>query len=140
MPHFVQLNEANTCVNQLFSFFHGGTLWLDTPVPITMELILNIRGFPKDGPNPSQYFKGRDNDKRLAACLKLKYDLQHNGRAYRIDNINDRMVCISFRILASKIVHKNHPIQCTLGVIMCGQQCAERVQMKWSLFLLNQLT
>ena len=72
--------------------------------------------------------------------MKLKYDLQHDDKAYRIDSINDWAIRISARILASKIVRKNYPIQCTSGVIACAQQCAKQVQVIWSLFLLNQFT
>ena len=50
-----------------------------------------------------------------------------------------RMTLIATRILTSKIVHKNCPIQCTLRVIACTQQCVEGVQMNWSIFLLNHL-
>ena len=46
---------------------------------------------------------------------------------------------IGARILASKVVKKNRPIQCNSGVITCKEQCAEGVQMNWSLFLMNQL-
>ena len=37
------------------------------------------------------------------------------------------------------MVRKNHPNQCTYGVIACVEQCTEAVQMNWSLFLLNEL-
>ena len=67
--------------------FHGGMLWLDTPITLMMDLISEITGLPKDGEDPLQYSKGRDNDKRLAAGLKEWYDLKHDGRAYRIDSI-----------------------------------------------------
>ena len=63
MPHFGRLNEANACVKQLLACFHGGTLWLDTPIEVTVDLIAEITGLPKDGIDPSQYFKGQDNDK-----------------------------------------------------------------------------
>ena len=49
-------------------------------------------------------------------------------------------MCNGACILSSKIVQNNFPIQCNLGVIAYTQQCAEGVQMNWSLFLLNQLT
>ena len=45
---------------------------MDTPVAIMVDLISEITGLPKDGPDPSQYFKGKDNDKRLAVRLKKK--------------------------------------------------------------------
>ena len=92
MSHFGRLNEANASVKKLLACFHGGTLWLDTPIEVMVDLIAEITGLPKDGLDPSQYFKGRDNDKQLATQLKERYDLQYDGRAYRIDNINDRTV------------------------------------------------
>ena len=110
MPHFGRLNEVNACVKQLLACFHGGMLWLDTPITLTVYFISEIMGLPKDGPDPSQYLKGRDNDKRLKARLKERYDLQCDGRAYHIDIINDRVVCIGAQILESNIIRKNHPI------------------------------
>ena len=52
MPHFGWLNEVNACVKQLSAYFHGGMLWLDTLVEITVDLILDITGLPKYGPDP----------------------------------------------------------------------------------------
>ena len=66
----------------------------DTPITLTVDLISEIMGLLNDGEDPSQYFKGRDNDKHLEAWLKERYDLQRDGRAYRINNINDRAVRI----------------------------------------------
>ena len=48
---------------------------MDTPIVITVELISDITRLRKDGLDPSQYFKGRDNDKWLATQLKERYDL-----------------------------------------------------------------
>ena len=79
----------NACVKHLLACFHGGMLWLDTPVEIIVELMSDITWIPKDGPDPLQYFRGKDNDKRLVARLKKRYGLQHDGSAYRIDSIND---------------------------------------------------
>ena len=59
--------------------FHGKTLWLDTLVTMIVSLISNIMGLPKDGLDPSHYFRGKDNDKRLAARLKKRYGLQRTG-------------------------------------------------------------
>ena len=104
-------------------------LWLDSSVTIMVDLIADITGLPKDGPDPLQYFRGKDNDKRLAARLEKKYGLRHNGWDFRIDSINDHAMHISARILASKIVGKNFPIQSNLGLIACAEQCAEGLQM-----------
>ena len=72
--------------------------------------------------------------------MKERYDLQRDGRSYHIDSINDRGEHIGARILESKNIKKNRPIQCPSGVIACVQKCNEGFQMNWSLFLLNQLT
>ena len=72
-------------------------------------------------------------------ALKKHYDLEHDGRAYRIDSINDRVVRIGARILASKIVRKNRLVQCNSGVVSYAELCAKGVQMNWSVFLMNQL-
>ena len=55
MPHFGQPTKVNACVKQLLACFHGGYLWLDELVVVTVELISEITGLPKDGPDPSQY-------------------------------------------------------------------------------------
>ena len=39
--------------------------------------------------------------------LKKGYARERDGRAYRIDSVNDHAVCIGVRILASKVVRKN---------------------------------
>ena len=110
MPHFGRLNAANMCVKQLLVCFHGGTLCLDIAIVITVDLISEITGFPKDGVDPSQYFRGIDNDKWFATQLKERYDLQRDSRAYHIDGINERVVCIGTYILSSKFFRKNIPI------------------------------
>ena len=88
MPHFGRLNEAHACVKQLLACFHGGTLWLNTPIPVTVDLIASIMGLPKAGEDPTQYIRGRDTGKRIMKQLKERFGLQRDGHAYRIDSIN----------------------------------------------------
>ena len=76
----------------------------------------------------------------MAVTLKKHCSLECNKRAYLIDSINDPVVCIGARIFSSKIVRKNHPVQCNSGVLACAKMCAQGVQMNSSLFLMNQLT
>ena len=75
MLHFGRLVEANTCMKKLLACFHGGYLWLDQPVPVTIELISWISRLPKEGSDPSQNFQGKDNDKRPETKLKKRYNL-----------------------------------------------------------------
>ena len=53
MPHFGRLNEARSCVKQILAYFHGGTLWLNTPIPILVDLIVSITSLPKAGEDPT---------------------------------------------------------------------------------------
>ena len=96
-------------------------------------------GLPKDGLDPSQYIHGNVNDGMLVMTLKKHYALQGDRREYRINTINDHTVRIGTKILASKVVRKNHLVQCNFGVLACVEMCAQGVQMNWSLFLMNQL-
>ena len=82
MPHFGHLNEAHACVKKLLACFHGGTLWLNTPIPIIIDLIASITSFPKAGEDLTQYISGRDTDKQLAKQLKECFGLQWDGLSY----------------------------------------------------------
>ena len=88
MPHFGHLNEAHACVRKLLVCFHGGMLWLNTLILVTIDLIASITGLLKAGEDPTQYIRGRDTDKKLAKQLKERFDLQQDGHTYRIDCIN----------------------------------------------------
>jgi hypothetical protein len=46
LPHFGRGQYATTCVKQLLAITHGGDIWLDRPVPITVDLITQISGLP----------------------------------------------------------------------------------------------
>ena len=92
MPHFGWLNEANACTKQLLAYFHGGILWLEKMIAVMVALISEITWLPKDGTDPSQYFRGRDNDNKLAEKINKRHGLQRDGWAYRVDSINDLAV------------------------------------------------
>ena len=55
--------EVNACVKQLLSCFHGGYLWLDTKVHVTVDFISQIIELPMAGVDPLQYFHNKDNEK-----------------------------------------------------------------------------
>ena len=52
MPHFGQLNESHACVKKILAYFHGGMLWLNMPIPVTVYLIVSIKCLPKVGEDP----------------------------------------------------------------------------------------
>ena len=87
MRHFGRLNESHVCVKKLLACFHGGMLWLNIPIPVTIDLITSIIGLSKAGEDLAQYIHGSDTDKTLSKQLKERFGLQHDGCAYHIDNI-----------------------------------------------------
>ena len=81
-------------------------------IPVTADLIASITNLSKAGEDPAQYICGRYTNKKLSKQLKERFDLQFNGCAYRIDSINSQVMHIGARILASKVVSGNRPVQC----------------------------
>ena len=67
IPHFGCSNEINAVIKVLLSCVHGGHLWLDCRVDITIDLIHRITGLSKTGVDPMTHFVGKDQDKKLAA-------------------------------------------------------------------------
>ena len=53
MSYFGRPIEVNACVKKLLACLHGGYLWLDESVEVTVELISAITGLPKYRPDPS---------------------------------------------------------------------------------------
>ena len=82
IPHFGRSNEINVVIKVLLSCVHGGHLWLDCRVDITIDLIHWITGLSKTGIDPTAHFVGKDQDKKLAARLIKMYNLTRRGWAY----------------------------------------------------------
>ena len=74
----------------LLSCVHGGHLWLDHRVDITIDLIHQITRLSKNGADPTVHFVGKDQDKKLAVQLIKKYNLTRGGRAYDAAQIEDK--------------------------------------------------
>ena len=53
VTHFGRLNEAHACMKKLLAFFHGGTLWLNTSIPVIVYLIASITGLSKAMEDPA---------------------------------------------------------------------------------------
>jgi hypothetical protein len=66
IPHFGRGQYATTCIKQLLAVMHGGDVWLDKPVPITIELIAQITGLPIQGMDPMLILDDKSKEKALA--------------------------------------------------------------------------
>jgi hypothetical protein len=52
---------------------HGGDIWLDRPIPITVELIAQITGLPTRGMDPALILEDKSKEKELVEEMKKKY-------------------------------------------------------------------
>ena len=82
----------NTLLNQLFVFFHGGFILLDTKVSINVHFISSITGFPKARVDPTQFFIGKEQDKHFNTRMREKYSLTKDKRGFDTASINDKTV------------------------------------------------
>ena len=90
IPHFICSNEINAVVEVLLSYMHGGNLWLDLRVNLTIDLIHMIMNLNKNGADPATHFMGKDQDWKLAAKLIKKYNLTRGGWEYYAMYIEDK--------------------------------------------------
>ena len=72
IPHFGRSNEINVVVKVMLSCVHGGHLWLDRKVDITIDLIHRIIGLSKTPTDPAAHFIGKDQNKKLVVRLIKK--------------------------------------------------------------------
>lgn len=84
----------------LLSCIHGGHLWLDRRVDITIDLIHRITGLSNTIADPMAHFVGKDQDKKLATRLIKKYNLMRGGRAYDVVQIEDKPLRFTVQLLA----------------------------------------
>ena len=71
---------------------HGGHLWLDCRVDLTIDLIHRITGLSKNGAYPATHSMGKDQDWKLATKLIKKYNLTRGGQAYDVLQIEDKVL------------------------------------------------
>ena len=109
IPHFSRSNEINAVVKVLPSCVHGGHLWLDHRVNITIDLIHWIIGLSKTEVDPTTHFVGKDQDKKLAVRLIKKYNLTRGGRAYDATQIEDKPLRFTVQLLARRVLWKCRP-------------------------------
>jgi hypothetical protein len=66
IPHFGSGKDVNACVKQILELVHGGILWMERPISIDVDLIVDITGLPIDGEKPKQYLDDKTKEKPLA--------------------------------------------------------------------------
>jgi hypothetical protein len=89
IPHFGRSNEINACVNMLLSCIHGRYLWMDRPMSIDSELIMQITGLSMVGEDPTLLFSDKSNEKALSERIREKFGMFRAMRRLNVENIND---------------------------------------------------
>ena len=76
VPHFGRSTQVTVVVKQLLELVHDGYLWIrNQKITINKELIHQIIGLPKEGPNPSIEFLGKHEDMKLSHSMKERFGL-----------------------------------------------------------------
>jgi hypothetical protein len=104
--HFERGKYINGCVKQFLARVHGGILWMDRPVPINFDLIVDITGIPIDGEKPKKYLEEKAREKSISNEIKEKYGTERGNRGIKINNINDLATRFATRIIDCKLMRK----------------------------------
>jgi hypothetical protein len=137
LPHFGRGQYATACIKQLLAVTHGGDIWLDKPVPITVELIAQITGLPRQGMDPALILDDKSKEKVLTEEMKKKYGTARGTRGIIIKWINNAATQLGTNILACKLLRKCRKDEVPAEVIAVAAQCAEGTFMSWVPYLLN---
>jgi hypothetical protein len=117
VPHFGRGKHINAYIKQLLACVHGGILWMDRSVPITVDLITGITGLPTDGEKPEQYLEDKTRAKAISDEIKAKYGIERGNRGIMISDINDPATRFSTRLLRCKLMHKCHKEEVSTNVV-----------------------
>jgi hypothetical protein len=97
IPHFGRHQEVNTCVKLFLSCYHGGYVWLYHHITVDLMLIHRIMGLSMQGPDPQEFYLGKDTNRALEHKIKDTYDNVENGmRDYKVTSIQNgavRLAC-----------------------------------------------
>lgn len=124
IPHFHRMPITIFIIRHLLCLLHDGYLWLQEPIPITMDLIHRISQLPCKGKDPMM-IAGKSDDLALAEAIKKKYKLEKKKRGYAINSIKDKGVCVATQLLDSKVMRKFRNDEVLVLVVVLAEQCAE---------------
>ena len=116
---------------------HGGAIWLDKPVPITVDLITQITGLPSRSMDPALILDDKYKEKTLTEEMENKYGTSRGTRGIIIKWINNAATQLGAKILPYKLLRKCRKDKVPSGVIAIAAQCAEGTFMSWVHYLLN---
>jgi hypothetical protein len=98
IPHFGRGQYATACVKQLLAVTHGGDIWLEKPVPITVEIIAQIIGLSTWGMDPALILDDKYKENTLVKEMKNKYGTDRGTRGIIIKWIKNAATQLGAKI------------------------------------------
>jgi hypothetical protein len=96
---------------------HGGILWMERPIPINVDLIIEITWLPIDGEKLDKYLDDKTRVKAIFDENKVKYDTERGNKGIGINEINDPANQFAARSLGYKLMHKCQKEEVSIGVV-----------------------
>ena len=124
--HFHHTPITIFVIRQLLCLVHDGYLWLEEPIPITVELIHRISRLPYKGRDPTE-IDGRRSDLALTEAMKTKYTLEKKKCGYAIASIKERGMRIATQLLAEKLIWIYHADEVPVPMVALAKQRVEGV-------------
>jgi hypothetical protein len=106
ISHFGCGKNVGLCVKQLLAKVHGGILLIDRLVPINMNLIDKIIGFPTNREQQEDYLDNKNIDKEILEDVKAQFRTNKGTRGLIIKDINDQGTIFSTKLMAFKLLIK----------------------------------
>jgi hypothetical protein len=129
--------DVNNYNKKLLSLLHQGILWMERPVSIDVDLIIEIIGLLIDGEKMKKYLDDKTKDKALAEEMKNKYNIDRGSRGLIINKINKPVTRLETKLMACKLLRKCHKEEALERVIATVLQCTKRGLLSWSPYLLK---
>jgi hypothetical protein len=90
----------------LLAVTHGGDIWLEKPILITIDIISQITGLPIRGMDPTLVLDDKSKEKSLVEEMKKMYGTSRGTRGIIIKWINNVATQLGAKILAYKLLRK----------------------------------
>jgi hypothetical protein len=110
---------------------------LERPIPITVDIIVQIIGLPIRGMDPALFLDEKTKEKVLAEEMKNKYGTARGTRGIIIKRIKNATTQLGTKILACKLMRKCRREEVPSRVVVVAAKCVEGTSMSWAPYLLN---
>jgi len=111
---------------------------MDRLVPINMEFLAKITGFPTIGAQPEEYLENKAQENEITEIVKAQFEINRGNQGIVIKYINNVVTSFTEKLMAFKLLRKCRKEEALAGVIEVSVQCTKGVMFRWEPYLLNQ--